>query len=89
MKMKKSNKGLALVLAAVLALTPMAGFPIPALATGEAAAPKAEAPAIDAAEVPATDAGETPQVDAPAPDADATPGTIPSTPAPLDPTADD
>ncbi|MEG0217390.1 MAG: hypothetical protein RR655_03595 [Raoultibacter sp.] len=88
MKTKKSSKGLALVLAAVLALTPMAGFPITALATGEAAAPKAEAPATDAAEAPAIDAGETPQADAPATDADAstdtdaTPGTTPSTPAP-------
>ncbi|MEG2458988.1 MAG: hypothetical protein RSA89_04155 [Raoultibacter sp.] len=78
MKMKKSNKGLALVLAAVLALTPMAGFPLTALATGDTAAPKAEAPAGDAA--------DTPQVEAPATDADAntdaTLGTTPSTPAP-------
>ncbi|MEG0217212.1 MAG: hypothetical protein RR655_02675, partial [Raoultibacter sp.] len=77
MKTKKSSKGLALVLAAVLALTPMAGFPLTALATGDTAAPKAEAPAGDAA--------DTPQVEAPAADADAntdvTLGTTPSTPA--------
>ncbi|MEG1840994.1 MAG: hypothetical protein RR213_07030, partial [Raoultibacter sp.] len=74
---KKSSKGLALVLAAVLALTPMAGFPLTALATGDTAAPKTEAPAGDAADAP--------QVEAPATDADAntdaTPGITPSTPA--------
>ncbi|MEG1197235.1 MAG: hypothetical protein RSD38_02515, partial [Raoultibacter sp.] len=78
MKTKKSSKGLALVLAAVLALTPMAGFPLTALATGDTAAPKAEAPATDAADAP--------QVEAPATDADANtdaaPGAAPSTPAP-------
>ncbi|MEG1841076.1 MAG: hypothetical protein RR213_07455, partial [Raoultibacter sp.] len=76
------NKGLALVLAAVLALTPMAGFPVSALATGEVAAPQAEAPATDAADAPAAEA-LTADADTPA---DAAPGTTPSTPVPLDPT---
>ncbi|MEG2201926.1 MAG: hypothetical protein RRX94_06985 [Raoultibacter sp.] len=81
-KTKKSTKSLALVLAAVLALTPMAGFPITALATGEAAAPQTEAPAADATDAPATDAGETPQVEAPTADADTNTDAAPSTPAP-------
>ncbi|MEG0027232.1 MAG: hypothetical protein RR753_03505, partial [Raoultibacter sp.] len=44
-KSKKSNRGLALVLAVVLALTPMAGFPLTALATGDTATSQADAPA--------------------------------------------
>ncbi|MEG2459068.1 MAG: hypothetical protein RSA89_04580, partial [Raoultibacter sp.] len=67
-----------------------AGFPITALATGEAATPQnsaATAPSQSAdAQTPAADAGETSQVEAPITDTDANtdaaPGTIPSTPAP-------
>ncbi|MEG2458987.1 MAG: hypothetical protein RSA89_04150 [Raoultibacter sp.] len=92
MKTKKLSKSLALVLAAVLALTPMAGFPITALATDEAATPKAEAPA--ATQTPAADADDTLQADAPAAttpavdaetpqaEAPATDATQPAAPAP-------
>ncbi|MEG0776424.1 MAG: hypothetical protein RR381_03040 [Raoultibacter sp.] len=84
-KTKKLSKGLALVLAVVLALTPMAGFPITALATGEAATPQANTPAADAdantdaapGAAPSTPApeAETPQAEAPATDAGTNPDT--------------
>ncbi|MEG0477268.1 MAG: hypothetical protein RR572_06335, partial [Raoultibacter sp.] len=36
-KVRKPSRGIALVLAAALALTPLAGFPLPAFAAGEKA----------------------------------------------------
>ncbi|MEG0621228.1 MAG: hypothetical protein RR477_08900, partial [Raoultibacter sp.] len=73
------TKSLALVLAAVLALTPMAGFPLTALATDDTAAPQAEVPAT--AQTPATDAA--PQAEAPATDAAQPAAPAPAASAPV------